>query len=83
MLMLSATTRIYLAAEPVDLRKGFDALAAATRHVLLRDRSAKPEDLAGAVWQGLVSADSVGAKKRRQCCRGGGVRPGQPAWERA
>jgi hypothetical protein len=50
---------------------------------LLGDRSAKPEDLAGAVWQGLVSADSVGAKKRRQCCRGGGVRPGQPAWERA
>jgi transposase len=34
MLTLSATTRIYLAAEPVDLRKGFDALAAATRHVL-------------------------------------------------
>jgi hypothetical protein len=53
-------------------------------HVIARrDRSAKPEDLAGAVWQGLVSADSVGAKKRRQCCRGGGVRPGQPAWERA
>ena len=34
MLTLSATTRIYLAAEPVDLRKGFDGLAAATRLVL-------------------------------------------------
>ncbi len=37
MLTLSATTRIYLAAEPTDLRKGFDTLAAATRHVLRRD----------------------------------------------
>lgn len=34
MLTLSATTRIYVAAEPIDLRKGFDTLAAATRHVL-------------------------------------------------
>lgn len=37
MLTLSATTRIYLAAEPTDLRKGFDTLAAATRHVLRKD----------------------------------------------
>jgi transposase len=37
MLTLSATTRIYVAAEPVDLRKGFDTLAAATRHVLRED----------------------------------------------
>ena len=36
-LTLSATTRIYLAAEPTDLRKGFDTLAAATRHVLRQD----------------------------------------------
>lgn len=37
MLTLSAMTRIYLAAEPTDLRKGFDTLAAATRHVLCKD----------------------------------------------
>jgi transposase len=34
LLTLPATVRIYLAAEPVDLRRGFDGLAAATRHVI-------------------------------------------------
>ncbi len=31
MLTLPASVRIYIAAEPVDLRRGFDGLAAATR----------------------------------------------------
>lgn len=34
MLTLTATTRIFLAAKPTDLRKGFDGLCSATRHVL-------------------------------------------------
>jgi len=33
-LTLPSTVRIYLAAEPVDLRKGFDGLSAATRYIL-------------------------------------------------
>ena len=37
MLTLSPTVRIYVAAEPVDLRKGFDGLAAATHHVVRQD----------------------------------------------
>ncbi len=32
--MLPPAVRIYLAAEPVDLRRGFDGLAAATRDVI-------------------------------------------------
>jgi transposase len=32
--MLPPAVRIYLAAEPVDLRRGFDGLAAATREVI-------------------------------------------------
>ena len=35
--MLGTTTRIYLAAEATDLRKGFDGLCAATRHVMRQD----------------------------------------------
>lgn len=34
MLTLSPTVRVYVAAEPVDLRKGFDGLSAATRHIV-------------------------------------------------
>lgn len=37
MLTLPATVRIYLAAEPVDLRKGFDGLSAATREIIGAD----------------------------------------------
>lgn len=37
MLTLPSTVRIYIAAEPVDLRRGFDGLAAATREIILRD----------------------------------------------
>ena len=37
MLTLPHTVRIYIAAEPVDLRKGFDGLAAATREVARSD----------------------------------------------
>ena len=37
MLTLSSTVRIYLAAEPVDLRRGFDGLAAATRQIIRED----------------------------------------------
>jgi transposase len=36
-LTLPATVRIYVAAEPVDLRKGFDGLAAATRQLIRED----------------------------------------------
>jgi transposase len=32
--MLPASVRIYVAAEPVDLRRGFDGLAAATRSII-------------------------------------------------
>lgn len=34
MLTLPASVRIYVAAEPVDLRRGFDGLAAATRSLM-------------------------------------------------
>lgn len=34
MLTLPPTVRIFVAAEAVDLRRGFDGLAAATRHIL-------------------------------------------------
>ena len=34
MLTLPASVRIYVAAEPVDLRRGFDGLAAATRSLI-------------------------------------------------
>ncbi len=37
MLTLPPTVRIYMAAEAVDLRRGFDGLAAATRHILRHD----------------------------------------------
>lgn len=37
MLTLPASVRIYLAAEPVDLRRGFDGLAAAVRTVVGAD----------------------------------------------
>lgn len=37
MLTLPATVRIYLATEPVDLRRGFDGLAAATRQIIRED----------------------------------------------
>jgi transposase len=37
MLTLLPNVRIYLAAEAVDLRRGFDGLAAATRHILRED----------------------------------------------
>lgn len=37
MLMLPASVRIYVAAEPVDLRRGFDGLAAATRSLIRQD----------------------------------------------
>ena len=37
MLTLPATVRIYMAAEPVDLRRGFDGLAAATREIIRGD----------------------------------------------
>lgn len=37
MLMLPASVRIYVAAEPVDLRRGFDGLAAATRSLIQQD----------------------------------------------
>jgi transposase len=36
-LTLPGTVRIYMAAEPVDLRRGFDGLAAATRQVIRED----------------------------------------------
>ena len=34
MLMLPSAVRIYIAAEPVDLRRGFDGLAATTRSLI-------------------------------------------------
>lgn len=37
MLTLPSTVRIYVAAEPVDLRRGFDGLAAATRQIIQED----------------------------------------------
>jgi transposase len=37
MLTLPASVRIYVAAEPVDLRRGFDGLAAAARSVIGQD----------------------------------------------
>ena len=37
MLTLPASVRIYVAADPVDLRRGFDGLAAATRSLIRRD----------------------------------------------
>lgn len=37
MLTLPASVRIYVAAEAVDLRRGFDGLAAATRNLILQD----------------------------------------------
>lgn len=37
MLKLPGSVRIYMASEPVDLRRGFDGLAAATRHLLRQD----------------------------------------------
>jgi transposase len=37
MLTLGARARIYVAAEAIDLRKGFDALAAATREIIRGD----------------------------------------------
>jgi transposase len=37
MLTLGARARIYVAAEAIDLRKGFDALAAATRETIHAD----------------------------------------------
>jgi transposase len=36
-LTLPASVRIYIAAEPVDLRRGFDGLAAATRSLIRED----------------------------------------------
>jgi len=36
-LTLPSSVRIYMAAEPVDLRRGFDGLAAATRHIIHAD----------------------------------------------
>lgn len=37
MLTFPATVRIYMSAEPVDLRRGFDGLAAATRDIIRAD----------------------------------------------
>lgn len=37
MLTLPGTVRIYVAAEPVDWRRGFDGLAAATRQIIQED----------------------------------------------
>lgn len=37
MLTLPPSVRIYVAAEPVDLRRGFDGLAAATREIIRAD----------------------------------------------
>ena len=37
MLSLPASVKIYVASEPVDLRKGFDGLSAATRSVIRQD----------------------------------------------
>ena len=37
MLTLPASVRIYVAADPVDLRRGFDGLAAATRSIIRQD----------------------------------------------
>ena len=37
MLTLPPNVKIYMAAEAVDLRRGFDGLAAATRHILRKD----------------------------------------------
>ena len=34
MLTLPSAVRIYMASEPVDLRRGFDGLSAATRHII-------------------------------------------------
>jgi len=34
MLTLPSSVRIYMASEPVDLRRGFDGLSAATRHII-------------------------------------------------
>ena len=42
MLTLPSSVRIYVAAEPVDLRRGFDGLAAATRQIILADPLSGP-----------------------------------------
>jgi transposase len=39
MLTLPASVRIFIAAEPVDLRRGFDGLAATTRSLIRHDPS--------------------------------------------
>jgi transposase len=36
-LTLPASVRIYVAADPVDLRRGFDGLAATTRNLIQQD----------------------------------------------
>ena len=36
-LALGPATKIYLALAPVDMRKGFDGLAAQVQHILCRD----------------------------------------------
>ena len=58
MLTLPASVRIYVAAEAMDLRRGFDALAAATRSVASRQVSPPPHDL-------RRSHDSVGSTGSR------------------
>ena len=37
MLSFAGRTRIFVASEPVDLRRGFDGLAAATRQLILEE----------------------------------------------
>lgn len=37
MILLPRAVRVYFATEPMNLRKSFDGLSAAVRHVLLRD----------------------------------------------
>ena len=58
---LSAGTRIYLSLAPVDMRKGFDGLAAQVQHILCRDpfsghlflfRSRRGDRLKALWWDG-------------------------------
>ena len=37
MLTLPSAVQVYIASEPIDLRRGFDGLAAATREVIRQD----------------------------------------------
>ena len=60
MLTLGARARVYVAAEAIDLRKGFDTLAAATREVIREDPLAYPPKLISQLYRLEDLADRRG-----------------------